>query len=477
MSQLPHSESSGGETDFDTIIIGAGMSGLAAGIRLAMYDHRVCVLEKHWTIGGLNSFYRVNGRNYDVGLHAMTNFTQRGAKKGPLARLLKQLRFRWDDFQLAPQRGSSIAFPGIELCFDNNIEFFQNQVAEKFPHQKDAFAKLLATLADYDDLKQEDFDCSTRKILEEIFSDPLLIEMILCPLMWYGNAKEHDMDWGQFCIMFRSIFLEGFARPYKGVRLILKNLVRRFRELGGQLKLRSGVAKLHVENQNVTAVELEDGTILTAKRVLSSAGMIETLRMCDHLSEEKVQQAGQMSFVESISVLDCQPSAIGFDKTIVFYNDSPKFHWERCRDSLCDVRTGVICSPNNYEYTLDEGNLDAGFVRLTTIADPDRWSNLGELEYQRQKYYWYDAAVGSCVRFIPDFRRHVIDTDVFTPKTIRRFTSHDNGAVYGAPEKKLDGTTHLGNLFLCGTDQGFVGIVGAIVSGISMANRHCLSQS
>ena len=477
MSQLPHSESSGGETDFDTIIIGAGMSGLAAGIRLAMYDHRVCVLEKHWTIGGLNSFYRVNGRNYDVGLHAMTNFTQRGAKKGPLARLLKQLRFRWDDFQLAPQRGSSIAFPGIELCFDNNIEFFQNQVAEKFPHQKDAFAKLLATLADYDDLKQEDFDCSTRKILEEIFSDPLLIEMILCPLMWYGNAKEHDMDWGQFCIMFRSIFLEGFARPYKGVRLILKNLVRRFRELGGQLKLRSGVAKLHVENQNVTAVELEDGTILTAKRVLSSAGMIETLRMCDHLSEEKVQQAGQMSFVESISVLDCQPSAIGFDKTIVFYNDSPKFHWERCRDSLCDVRTGVICSPNNYEYTVDEGNLDAGFVRLTTIADPDRWSNLGELEYQRQKYYWYDAAVASCVRFIPDFRRQVIDTDVFTPKTIRRFTSHDNGAVYGAPEKKLDGTTHLGNLFLCGTDQGFVGIVGAIVSGISMANRHCLSQS
>ena len=477
MSQLPHSESSGGETDFDTIIIGAGMSGLAAGIRLAMYDHRVCVLEKHWTIGGLNSFYRVNGRNYDVGLHAMTNFTQRGAKKGPLARLLKQLRFRWDDFQLAPQRGSSIAFPGIELCFDNNIEFFQNQVAEKFPHQKDAFAKLLATLADYDDLKQEDFDCSTRKILEEIFSDPLLIEMILCPLMWYGNAKEHDMDWGQFCIMFRSIFLEGFARPYKGVRLILKNLVRRFRELGGQLKLRSGVAKLHVENQNVTAVELEDGTIFTAKRVLSSAGMIETLRMCDHLSEEKVQQAGQMSFVESISVLDCQPSAIGFDKTIVFYNDSPKFHWERCRDSLCDVRTGVICSPNNYEYTVDEGNLDAGFVRLTTIADPDRWSNLGELEYQRQKYHWYDAAVASCVRFIPDFRRHVIDTDVFTPKTIRRFTSHDNGAVYGAPEKKLDGTTHLGNLFLCGTDQGFVGIVGAIVSGISMANRHCLSQS
>jgi phytoene dehydrogenase-like protein len=82
--------------------------------------------------------------------------------------------------------------------------------------------------------------------------------------------------------------------------------------------------------------------------------------------------------------------------------------------------------------------------------------------------------VASAVRFMPDFRGHVIDTDVFTPKTIRRFTWHDNGAVYGAPDKRLDGSTHLSNLFLCGTDQGFVGIIGSIVSGITIANRYCL---
>ena len=63
---------------YDTIIIGAGMSGLAAGIRLAYYDQRVCILEKHTTIGGLNSFYRLRGRDYDVGLHAVTNVTPKG---------------------------------------------------------------------------------------------------------------------------------------------------------------------------------------------------------------------------------------------------------------------------------------------------------------------------------------------------------------------------------------------------------------
>src|SRR6478752_5273047 len=87
---------------YDTLIIGAGMSGLAAGIRLAHFGRRVCILERHTTIGGLNSFYRLRGRNYDVGLHAVTNYAAPGSKSGPLAKLLKQLRLRWDDFALSP---------------------------------------------------------------------------------------------------------------------------------------------------------------------------------------------------------------------------------------------------------------------------------------------------------------------------------------------------------------------------------------
>ena len=69
----------------------------------------------------------------------------------------------------------------------------------------------------------------------------------------------------------------------------------------------------------------------------------------------------------------------------------------------------------------------------------------------------------------------VVDIDMFTPTTIHRFTGHDNGAVYGAPDKRYDGRTHLENLYICGTDQGFVGIVGTILSGITVVNQHFLS--
>ena len=228
-----HEAAAGVAGMYDVIIVGAGMSGLAAGIRLAYYGKKVCILERHYTIGGLNSFYRLRGRDYDVGLHAVTNFTPKGAKKGPLARVLKQLRFRWEDFALVPQRHSAIRFPGIELRFANGLELLTEQIAARFPHAVDDFRTLTGRIVDYDDLDQATFAISTRQVLSETICDPLLVEMLLCPLMWYGNAREHDMDFGQFCIMFRSIFMEGLARPLAGVRLILKNLVRRYRELGG----------------------------------------------------------------------------------------------------------------------------------------------------------------------------------------------------------------------------------------------------
>ena len=203
---------------YDTIIIGAGMSGLAAGIRLAYFDQRVLVLERHFTIGGLNSFYRLRGRDYDVGLHALTNITPKGSKRGPLARLLRQLRLSWDDLQISPQLGSDIVFPGVRLSFDNDLDLLREEVAREFPLQIDRFDRLIAEIVEYDDLDESHQQISARERLAETLTDPLLVEMLFCPLMFYGSAREHDMDWGQFSIMFRSIFMEGLGRPHAGVR-------------------------------------------------------------------------------------------------------------------------------------------------------------------------------------------------------------------------------------------------------------------
>jgi phytoene dehydrogenase-like protein len=455
---------------YDTIIIGAGMSGLSAGVRLAYYEKRVCILERHTTVGGLNSFYRLRKRNYDVGLHAVTNYAEPGTKRGPLSKLLRQLRLTWEDFALCPQLNSSIAFPDCTLQFSNHFPYFLEQIAAAFPKQIDGFRRLLKRIDEHNPLDLNRTELSARSVVGEYVRDPLLIDMLFCPLMFYGSATARDMDFNQFVIMFKSIFYEGFGRPFDGIRQILRKLVRHFKALGGQLKLRAGVSEIRQSNGRARSVLLDDGTELEAENILSSAGATETMQLVDPSAPKVIPVPGDISFVESISVLDREPASFGHHDTIVFYNDADSFHYERPNVPV-DVRSGIICSPNNFDYSQP---LEDGRVRITALADPAYWMNLSEEEYVRQKTYWNDRIIESAVRHMPEFRPHVIDNDVFTPRTIRRFTGHVNGSVYGAPRKFVDGLTPLQNLYLFGTDQGFLGIVGAMLSGITIANRYLL---
>jgi phytoene dehydrogenase-like protein len=459
--------------DYDVLIIGAGMSGLAAGIRSAYYGEKVCIVEKHHRVGGLNSFYNRGGRKFDVGLHAMTNYVPKGVKLSPLPKLLRQLKLKAEDFALYPQRMSVIKFPNKTLRFDNDFNFFVQEVTGNFPGQADKFEELLKTIFEYDELNLSAKPISAREVVSSIISNPLLVDMIFCPVMFYGNAQENDMEFGQFVIMFKSIFCEGFARPQAGVRQILDVLVKKYKDCGGELKMKCAVTSLKCANGRVASILLENGEVLTADKILSSAGYVETMKLLTDYDFSKFNcQVGQLSFIEFILVLNKEPAEMGHNTTITFYNNSNRFEYRR-PDELVDVSSGVICCPNNFQF---ENPLPEGMIRITNMANFDLWNSLDEEEYKAQKTAWLEATLKGVVKFVADFRDSIIFTDIFTPKTIHRFTGHINGAVYGTPNKIKTGRTHLDNLFICGTDQGFLGIVGAMLSGVSMANLHVLQK-
>jgi phytoene dehydrogenase-like protein len=458
---------------YNVLIIGAGMSGLAAGIRLAYYGKSVCIVEKHHRVGGLNSFYNLGGHKFDVGLHAMTNYVPKGVRLAPLPKLLRQLKLKAEDFALFPQRMSVIKFPDKTLRFNNDFDFFSQEVADNFPRQADNFQKLLKTIFEYDELNLYAKPISAREVVSFIISDPLLSDMIFCPLMFYGNAQENDMEFAQFVIIFKSIFCEGFARPQAGVRQILDVLVKKYKAFGGELKMRCAVTSLKCVNGKIESILLENGETLTADRILSSAGYVETIRLLsDYDPASFKHDVGRISCMESIVVLDKEIAKMGYNTTITFYNNSDRFDYRR-PDKLVDVSSGVICCPNNFQF---EKPLPEGMIRITNLANFDLWNRLAEKEYKAQKAAWLEATLKEVVKFVPDFRHSIIFTDIFTPKTIHRFTGHINGAVYGTPNKIKTGRTHLDNLFICGTDQGFLGIVGTMLSGISMANLHVLQK-
>ena len=477
---------------YDVAIIGAGMSGMAAGIRLAHFGRRVCIFERHNAPGGLNSFYSIDGRKFDVGLHAMTNFVPPGVRGTPLGKLLRQLRIEREEFALCPQKQSRICFGprGADaLRFTNDFAVLEADVAARFPCQIDGFRRLAAWVRSVNASGSDVPDVGAREIVRQYLSDPLLEDMLFCPLMYYGSARERDMDGSQFAIMFTALFLEGFARPVEGVRQIIRVLLEKYRAAGGERRMKCGVARIFERGDRVAALTLDDGTEISADHVLSSIGAAETIALCGGtpapgVTVRTADPAGssgadgkRLSFIESIRVLKHQPRELGWGSdTIVFFNDSGRFEYARPAQQV-DVRSGVICLPNNFEYGADE--LPEGLLRITCLADYDQWVGLPEEQYRADKARWFEASACSARRFLPEiaderFAAETVATDLFTPRTITRFTGHLFGSVYGAPGKIHDGRTHLKNLYLCGTDQGLLGIVGAMLSGISMANLHVL---
>jgi len=457
------------------------MSGLAAAVRLSMFGQKVLLLEKHNAAGGLNSFYARGNRKYDVGLHALTNWVPEGAKGTPLTKLLRQLRIKREELDLCPQLGSLIKMGGKQLRVNNHFPDLMDDVAQAFPRAIDQFRELDHFISNIDEAALEAHGGSTRALLNEKIPDPLLRDMLLLPTCFYGSALENDIEVSQFAIMWRSLFKEGFARPFIGVRQVIRLLLDRCREHQVDRRMKCGVKQIIVRNSRAVGLILDDGTEVTTDKIYSSAGAVETQRLRSDCSPQVAQnEIGRLGYLETIATYKPEEfSQFKWKETIIFFCDEERFNYQSPK-GLVDPKSGVICIPNNYNYGT-ERSLDEGWLRVTALANHDAWCRLPEEEYLAQKTEWFNQLN----RVARNHLTPVSDTthdaaltssDVFTPRTVRKFTSHLNGAIYGSPIKRRDGRTDLENLFIIGTDQGFLGVTGAMLSGISMANLHGLKE-
>ena len=188
-------------------------------------------------------------------------------------------------------------------------------------------------------------------------------------------------------------------------------------------------------------------------------------------------ETGKFSVIETISVLEGKTRDFGWSETVVFFNNSEKFNYD-CPNDFIDLNSGVICLPENYGDSKDHSEFK---LRITHPANFDKWNALSEEEYVELKKKNEEEIFQNGLQFLANDQQgtipisdKILTRDTFTPKTIKRFTSHENGTLYGSPSKSRDGSTQFKNLFLAGTDQGYIGIVGAMLGGIAIANNRIL---
>lgn len=461
---------------YDQVIIGGGLSGIAAGIRLARFGNKVLILEKHSIPGGLNSYYYRQGRLLETGLHAMTNFALPGIKKAPLNRLFRQLKLSRKKFETRQQLSSLIYFPEQHtLSFSNDLQLLISEVERLFPEAADRFTELIELVSHHDPFVARPWTSAREKLLQ-LLNNELLMNMLLWPVMMYGNCNEHDMDFDQFVIMFQSLYLEGFFRPAGTIKDFIDMLMEHYLSFGGEIRFRSPVKRFALEGDSVKKIILDSGEEIVAKQIISTAGYPATLKFMGtpEQSSEIDKYSGRMSFVEIINVLpeSCRQD-LRADETIIFYNLDEPFDYRRPEQAV-NINTGVICFPENFH---DMPPTPEFQVRITHPANYDIWKSFTREEYLDEKQRWADRSARVISKIIGNYQENVLYQDVFTPLTIEKFTGKASGAIYGSPIKLRDGLTPLKNLFVAGTDQGYLGIVGAMLSGVTMVNNHIFNQN
>ncbi len=453
------------------MVIGGGLSGLAAAIRYARFDSSVLVLERHSKPGGLNSFYWRQGLLLETGLHAMTNYASLADRHAPLNLLLRQLKLSRKKMSFHEQKRSLIRFPDKSLSFSNDPEYLLAEIAVKFPHDIDRFRSLISEFRDYPALSTDNRRLSARSYLEDRLTDPFLIDMLLLPLMMYGNSSEHDMDLDLFIILFRSIFLEGLFRPRGTIKDFLDLLLDHYRSLGGEIRFQSEVAEVLTSGNGATGVKLASGEEVYCGNLVSTVGGPATFRLLP-AAVNKEMIAGRISFFESIYILPGKSRHKLKDNgnTNIFYSLKDDFVFQR-PDQAIDPSWGVINFPGNFQNLPESDNFQ---VRLTHAANYEVWQGYSREEYREMKVSWAEKSREAVAPLIGNFYDDVVLEDFFTPLTVEKFTAKDRGAVYGSPFKIKDGRTPYDNLYIAGTDQGLIGIVGSMLSGVTMVNKHIL---
>jgi phytoene dehydrogenase-like protein len=231
---------------------------------------------------------------------------------------------------------------------------------------------------------------------------------------------------------------------------------------------------IHHRNK-VVGVLLASGEVIECDHLLSTIGHDETMNLLGDTGVKPSADCQRLGFVETIYQVPEKTAAhLPQDKTIIFYNEAEQFSYKK-PDDFVDFSSGVICFPGNFQGLEPKEFRE---IRSTHLANYAQWKalSLDAEQYKEQKKLTSQRS-GQCLENIfGNFTTNIVYENCFTPVTIERYTSKIEGAIYGNPTKIKDGDIGFTNLFLAGTDQGFLGIIGSMLSGVSIVNQHILTK-
>ncbi|MFO0924167.1 MAG: FAD-dependent oxidoreductase [Pirellulales bacterium] len=463
---MPRDFLAGVQPEYDVVVIGSGLAGMTAANILGRAGHRVLLLEQHYKLGGLATwFLRPGGHVFDISLH--------GFPYG----MIKSCRRYWSE-EIADSivQIKNIRFdnPMFSLTTTFNRDDFTRLLTTEFGIEPETVKQFFDTARGmnfYDDQRM-----TTRELFDKFFPGREDVVRLLMEPITYANGSTLEDPAITYGIVFSNFMAKGVFIYEGGTDDLVGKMQAELNKNGVDIRIRCNVDQILVKDRGVEGVVV-NGKTIRCKAVVSNSNLRSTI----------FNMVGKEQFDPQF-VQDAQAVRLNNSSTQVYMALKEGETVEESTGDLlfCSTapvfRTDLLLSRNitsrtfSFYYPKCRPHKKARYAIVSsTNANWSDWADLSDEEYERSKADLIETTLDSLEKYLPNCRDKIERAEAATPRTFHHYTKHQMGASFGTKFEGLAVSRALPDQIRGLYHAGSVGIImsgwlGAINYGVIVAN-------
>ena len=460
------------KAEYDVVVIGSGLAGLTSANILARQGRSVLLLEQHYKLGGMATWFkRPGGHIFDISLH--------GFPYG----MVKSCRRYWSQEiadSIVQLDGVRFDNPMFSLWTSFTREDFTKQLIEQFGVEEEkvvAFFDKARGMNFYDDQQT-----TTRELFEEFFPGREDVTRLLMEPITYANGSTLEDPAISYGIVFSNFMSKGVFTFQGGTDKLIRQMEAELKKSGVDIAINCDATKINLAGGKVESVEIDakgaTRTIMCGA-VVSNANIRQTI--FNLVGEEKFDR----SFIDDAKAVRLNNSSTQVYMALqendvldvqelgdlLFSSTAPNFQTEALLSRDVTSRTYSFYYPKTRPHAKPRC-----LVVSSTNANYHDWADLPEEEYKASKQNLCETTLDALDKYVPNVRQRVVHVEASTPCSFKHYTNHPSGASFGTKFEGLAVSRALPQQITGLYHAGSVGIImsgwlGAMNYGVIVANE------